>query len=95
MTLSADDVDHVALLARIGLSDDEKAELGSQLDAILDAVSKLQAVDISALPPTAQVGNLLNVWRDDVARDSLPADRALANAPEREGDCFVVGAIQE
>ncbi len=95
MTLSADDVQHVATLARIGLSDDEKVHLGGQLDAILEHVSQLQQVDTSALSPTAQVGELVNVWRDDVAAPSLPVEKALANAPQREGDFFVVGAIQE
>ena len=95
MTLSADDVEYLATLARIGLSDAEKRDLGSQLDAILDHVSQLQKVDTSQLSPTAQVGNLQNVWREDQERPSLSAERALGNAPDRDEDHFRVGAIQE
>jgi aspartyl-tRNA(Asn)/glutamyl-tRNA(Gln) amidotransferase subunit C len=95
MTLSRDDVDHVALLARIGLSDEEREHLGQQLTAIVAHVSELQKKDTSAVSPTAQVSGLVNVWREDEPAESLPADKALANAPRREGDYFVVGAIQE
>ena len=89
------DVDHVAMLARLGLSADEKERLGAQLGAILEAIGTLSKVDTSHLPPTAQVGNLVNVWREDVAVASLPLDKAIGGAPEREGHHFTVGAIQE
>ncbi len=95
MTLSADEVAYVAMLARIGLDEAEMEELRGQLDAILAHVSQLQQVDTSHLLPTAQVGHLADVWRRDEPRDSLPPERALANAPQRDGDYFTVGAIQE
>jgi len=94
MTLSPDDVDHVAVLARLGLRDDEKAKLADDLEAILAHISRVQQVDTSALAETAQVGDLINVMRDDVPERSLGADRALRNAPAREDGYFVVGAIQ-
>lgn len=95
MTLSRDDVAHVALLARLGLSGDEMEHLGSELGAILRAIDKLNEVDTSAVAETAQVGGLVNVWREDEPSESIGADRALANAPDREDGMFRVGAIQE
>jgi len=95
MTLSRDDVAHVAMLARLGLSDAEIERIGSELDAILQAISKLNQVDTSAVAETAQVGGLVNVWREDEPRPSIGAERALANAPDRDDGHFRVGAIQE
>ena len=95
MPLSPEDVQHVALLARIGLDDAERRRIGAELEHILDHISKLQAADISEVPETAQVGSLVNVWRDDVEAPSLSQQQALANAPSTDGEHFTVGAIQE
>lgn len=95
MTLSRDDVAHVAMLARLGLSDEEMEQYRHQLDAILDAIGKLNEVDTSAVGETAQVGGLVNVWREDVPAPSIGTERALANAPDRDGAYFRVAAIQE
>jgi aspartyl-tRNA(Asn)/glutamyl-tRNA(Gln) amidotransferase subunit C len=95
MSFSTTDVDHVARLARLGLSQEERDRLGRELSAILDAISKLQEVDTSRIAETAQVGELVNVWRDDVPEPSIPAAEALRNAPAGDGIHFVVGAIQD
>lgn len=95
MTLTSSDVDHVAALARLGLEPAERRRLGAQLEAILEHVSRLQRVDTSEVGETAQVGDLVNVMRDDVVGPCLGAARALANAPVSDGAHFVVGAIQE
>ena len=95
MTLTKSDVEHVATLARLGLNDAERERLGAQLEAILDHISKLQQVDTSNVGETAQVGDLVNVMRDDIATPSLGIERALQNAPATDGSHFVVGAIQE
>lgn len=95
MPLTPDEVAHVALLARLGLSEDERARIGSQLGAILEAIQALQQVDVEGVPETAQVTGLVNVWREDEVRLPLGAAAALANAPETDGEHFVVGAIQE
>jgi aspartyl-tRNA(Asn)/glutamyl-tRNA(Gln) amidotransferase subunit C len=95
MPLSQDEIAHVALLARLGLDDDEKRRIGADLDNILEHISALQRADISDIPETAQVGTLVNVWREDVPEESLSQEQALANAPETEGGYFRVGAIQE
>jgi len=95
MSFTEDDVRHVAQLARLGLDDDERRRLGGELSAILDSISKLQQVDTSEIPETAQVGELVNVWRDDSPRPSMGASAALRNAPASDGVYFAVGAIQE
>jgi aspartyl-tRNA(Asn)/glutamyl-tRNA(Gln) amidotransferase subunit C len=84
--ISRADVEHVARLARLGLTDDEIDRMEEQLNRILEAVGQLQAVDTSKVGPTAQVIALENVMRDDVVRDGLDREAALANAPLREGD---------
>ena len=95
MTLSHDQVAHVAMLARLGLSDEEMERYREQLDAILAHVDRLQQVDTSQVAETAQVGGLVNAWREDVTGECLAAEAALSNAPRRSGDHFEVGAIQE
>jgi aspartyl-tRNA(Asn)/glutamyl-tRNA(Gln) amidotransferase subunit C len=95
MTFDDSDVAHVAMLARLGLSDAERTQFGEQLRAILDHVSMLQSVDTSHLAATARVGDVVNAWREDASRASISSDAALGDAPERDGDYFVVGAIQE
>jgi aspartyl-tRNA(Asn)/glutamyl-tRNA(Gln) amidotransferase subunit C len=95
MPLTPEDIAHVARLARLGLSDEERRRYGAQLDAILEHMTRLNDVDTSPVGETAQVGELVNVWREDEPQPSLSVERALANAPAREGDFFRVGAIQE
>ena len=95
MPLSPEEVAHVAALARLGLSDEERRRIGAELDLILEHISRLQRADVSDVPETAQVGNLVNVWREDVAAGSLSQEQALANAPDTDGEYFKVGAIQE
>jgi aspartyl-tRNA(Asn)/glutamyl-tRNA(Gln) amidotransferase subunit C len=94
MTLSRDDVDHIATLARIGLTDAEKDRLLGELEAILGHIARLQQVDTSALAETAQVGDLVNVMRADEPDAPIGASAALRNAPASDGNYFVVGAIQ-
>jgi aspartyl-tRNA(Asn)/glutamyl-tRNA(Gln) amidotransferase subunit C len=91
--LSRRDVEHVAHLARLGLTDDELSMLEGQLNHIVDQYGVLATLDTDAIPPTAQTIDLENILRDDVARPSLPAEAALRGAPERSGDYFVVPAI--
>ena len=92
-TLSRTDVEHVAHLARLGLTEDELARLEGQLNHILDQYAKLAEVDTDAIPPTAQTIELENILREDVARPSMDPEQVLANAPARDGDFFVVPAI--
>lgn len=93
--LTSEEVRHVAMLARLGLSDEEVETLRSQLGQVLEYIDMLQQVDTSAVDPTAQVLSSWNVTRPDTARPSLPIDQVLANAPGREGDFFRVPAVME
>jgi aspartyl-tRNA(Asn)/glutamyl-tRNA(Gln) amidotransferase subunit C len=92
-TLSRADVEHVAHLARLGLTDAELTRLEGQLNHILDQYAILATLDTDAIAPTAQTIELENILRDDVARPSLPVEAVLANAGERDGDFIVVPAI--
>jgi aspartyl-tRNA(Asn)/glutamyl-tRNA(Gln) amidotransferase subunit C len=91
--LTRADVEHVAHLARLGLTEEELARLEGQLNHILDQYVVLTTLDTDQIPPTAQTIELANILRDDVVQPSLSVDDALANAPERRGDHFVVPAI--
>ncbi|CAN5823640.1 Asp-tRNA(Asn)/Glu-tRNA(Gln) amidotransferase subunit GatC [soil metagenome] len=92
-TLSRRDVEHVAHLARLGLSEAEVTLLEGQLNHILDQYAVLAELDTDAIAPTAQVIELESVLRADVVRPSLTVEEALANAPRRLGDHFVVPAV--
>ena len=91
--LTRSDVEHVAYLARLGLTDAELGRLEGQLNHILDQYAKLSELDTSAIPPTAQTIELENILRDDVVTPSLPADAVLGNAPARSGEFIVVPPI--
>ncbi len=92
-TLTRADVEHVAYLARLGLTDEELARLEGQLNHILDQYTRLAELDTDAIPPTAQTIELENILREDVAQPSMPVEAVLANAPERDREFFVVPAI--
>ena len=92
-TLSRADVEHVAHLARLGLSEEELGRLEGQLNHILDQYAILATVPTDHIAPTAQTIELENILRDDVARPSLDPEAVLANAPARDGDFIVVPAI--
>ena len=93
MALTIADVEHVAALARLGLSDAEKERLRDQLSSILEHIDALSEVDTDAVPPTASVIPLSNVLRDDVAQPSLPRDLVLSNAPRQTDGFFEVDAV--
>jgi aspartyl-tRNA(Asn)/glutamyl-tRNA(Gln) amidotransferase subunit C len=92
-TLSRSDVEHVAYLARLGLTDDELTMLEGQLNHILDQYTILAELPTDDIPPTAQTIELENILRDDVVRPSLAAEEVLANAPARQGAFIVVPSI--
>jgi len=95
MAISREEVDHVAFLARLGLTEAEKETLQEQLSAILEHMRTINELDTSQIPPTAQVIPLRNVMRADEAQPSLPADDVLRNAPDREGQFFRVPHVLE
>jgi aspartyl-tRNA(Asn)/glutamyl-tRNA(Gln) amidotransferase subunit C len=91
--LTRSDVEHVAYLARLRLTDEELDRLEGQLNHILDQYEKLSELDTSAIAPTAQTIELENILRDDVAGPSLTVEAVLSNASVTEGDFIVVPPI--
>ena len=92
MAISREEVLHAAGLAWLALTDDEIARLTAELDKILDAVGIVAELDLADVPPTSHPLDLVNVWDEDVPRDSLPPEDVLANAPEPEDGLFRVPA---
>jgi aspartyl-tRNA(Asn)/glutamyl-tRNA(Gln) amidotransferase subunit C len=93
MSLTVAEVEHIAELARLGLTPDEVVHYRDQLSAILEYAAVLQKVDTSAIPPTASVLPLRNVMRADVVEPSLPPGEVLANAPDASDGYFRVRAV--
>ena len=93
MSLSTDDVRHVARLARLALTDDEVEALRGQLSDILAYAEKVGEVATEAVAPTSHPYPLRNVWRDDEVRPSLTPDEVLASAPAAEDGRFRVPKI--
>jgi aspartyl-tRNA(Asn)/glutamyl-tRNA(Gln) amidotransferase subunit C len=94
-SISRADVEHVARLARLHLTDDEIDRMQSQLSNILEAIETLRDVDTSHVGPTASVIQLENVMRDDDVRPGLTREAALANAPLRDGPFLRVPTVLE
>ena len=93
--ISRQDVEHVARLARLALTEAERERMREQLDGILAYIDTLRALDTRATEPTSHAVPLVNVMRDDELRPCLSQDAALANAPERSGAFFRVPKILE
>lgn len=87
-------VSHLSHLARLGLDEAELGALRDQLEAIVQAVDRLQEADLGEVDPTAQVGGLYDVFRDDELTPCLTPEEALANAPGQEAALLRVPAIQ-
>jgi aspartyl-tRNA(Asn)/glutamyl-tRNA(Gln) amidotransferase subunit C len=90
MAISREDVLHVAALARLELTEEEVGRLELQLNAILEAVSKVSELDLSDVPPTSHPLDVVNVFGADDPRPSLPLEDVFANAPEHEDSFFRV-----
>jgi aspartyl-tRNA(Asn)/glutamyl-tRNA(Gln) amidotransferase subunit C len=90
VSISRDQVLHVARLARLDLSEDEVERLTAELDAILDAVSKVSELDLADVPPTSHPLAVVNAWAEDVPHDSLSIGEVFANASARKDDLFRV-----
>ncbi|MEV1129370.1 Asp-tRNA(Asn)/Glu-tRNA(Gln) amidotransferase subunit GatC [Agromyces sp. NPDC049794] len=91
--ISAEQVAHLANLARIALTEEEIEHLTTELGQIMQAVEKVSEVATPDVPPTSHPIPMQNVFRDDVVGDILTVEQALAGAPESDGKRFVVSAI--
>jgi aspartyl-tRNA(Asn)/glutamyl-tRNA(Gln) amidotransferase subunit C len=95
MKLSLAEVEHIAELARLRLTKDEKARYREQLSDILEYAARLQAVDTSGIPPTSSVLPARSVLREDEAHSGLSPEELLRNAPETERGQFRVPPVLE
>ena len=88
-------IDHVANLARIALTQEEKERYAEQLGDVLRYIEQLRKVDVSNVEPTAHAFPVYNVWADDVAREGLPVELALKNAPSQRDNMVSVPKVVE
>ncbi len=95
MELERTVVEHLALLARVGLTDEEVETYRQQLSHILEQFELLRQLDTTGVTPTGHAADLETITREDVSEDCLPADAVLSNAPRREGGLFRVKAVLE
>ncbi|HYM64323.1 MAG TPA: Asp-tRNA(Asn)/Glu-tRNA(Gln) amidotransferase subunit GatC [Gaiellaceae bacterium] len=93
MTITREEVRHVARLARLEIPAGEIDRLRGELEAILDAVGKVAELDLSGVPPTSHPLDLVNVWAEDESRPSLSREDALKNAPDAAEGAFRVPAV--
>ena len=95
MTLSLKEVEYIAELAKLALTDEEKARFRDQLAAILDYAARLQKIDTDDIPPTASVLPVDTVLRDDAVKPSVPTAEILRNAAGQEAEMFRVREVME
>jgi aspartyl-tRNA(Asn)/glutamyl-tRNA(Gln) amidotransferase subunit C len=93
MALTESDVRHVALLARLGLDDEQVASLQGELNTILQHIDQLQKLDLAGVEPTTHAVPLVNSMRADEPSASLPQETVLANAPEQRDGAFLIPRI--
>lgn len=95
MKISREEVKHIALLARVGMNEEEIEKFQHQLSDILENFEALSHVNTKDLPPTAQSISLQNVFRTDIAKESFPPSEILANAPRTDANFFKIQAVLE
>jgi len=93
MKITRQEVMHIAQLARLEFSEEETDKFTEQLDAILNYFDKLKTVDTKSVEPTSHAIMVNNVFREDAVVESFPRDSNLANAPDKESNCFRVPKI--
>jgi aspartyl-tRNA(Asn)/glutamyl-tRNA(Gln) amidotransferase subunit C len=95
VSLTLQDVEKIATLARLELTAEEKVLYQGQLSAVLDYAARLNELDIANVPPTSSAVALVNVWRDDVVQPSLPLEDVLYNAPQQAQNQFAIQSVLE
>jgi len=88
-------IDHIAHLARLALTPEEKAKFATQLGDVLTYIEQLKKVDVSGVEPTAHAYPVFNVWADDVAQPGLLVEAALRNAPAQRNNMIAVPKVVE
>ncbi len=89
------DIERVAQLARVELTSEEKEKFSRQLGDVLHHITQLEQVDVNGVEPSAHAYPMTNVWADDVARDGLPVEQALRNAPAQRDNMIAVPKVVE
>ena len=95
MAITIQDVEHIAKLARLKLTVEEKQRFQKELEKIIEYFDQLKKLNTEGVPPTTHVVPLENVLREDKVTPSLPVEEALANAPDRKGNYFRVPKVVE
>ncbi len=95
MRLTPEEVEHVALLGRLRLTEEERARFTTQLNSILDHFEQLKEIDTAGVPPMSHAVPMSNVLREDEPQPSLTPAQALQNAPDQDRDCFRVPRVIE
>ncbi len=90
MRVPIEEVEHIARLAKLQLTEQEKERYSVQLGQILEYMEQLSKLNLKDVPPTSHILPLKNVFREDVVKESLPQEEALRNAPQKEGGYFKV-----
>ena len=95
LRLSQEEVEHIALLSRLKLTDEERERMTTQLNDIIGFFEQLGELDTTDVEPTSHVIPMFNVLREDKVRPALPVEDVLENAPDRAGDTFRVPRVVE
>ena len=93
MKITPAEISHVADLARLNMSPEEGEAMARQLDEILSYVAKLNELDTDGVAPTTHAISIVNAFREDEVKPSLPREKTLANAPRQNGESFVVPRV--
>lgn len=95
MSVTIEEVRHIAKLARLSFSEAEEQRMASELSAILDYMETLNELDTGAVPPMSHVLEAANVYREDEPKQRISHDEALENAPDHDGTYFRVPKVIE
>ena len=95
MKIDKEEILHIATLSRLNFTDEELAEVGEHLDNTLERFRALDAVDVSDVPPTAHILPYTNVLRADEPSEPMSRDELLKNAPETDGEAYIVKRVVE
>jgi aspartyl-tRNA(Asn)/glutamyl-tRNA(Gln) amidotransferase subunit C len=95
MRLTPEEVEHVALLARLELTEEERERFTTQLNSILEHFEQLRQLDTTGVPAMSHAVAISNVFRDDAPEPSLSREQALGNSPDQASNCFRVPRVIE
>ena len=95
MKITKEQVEHVANLARLNLTQEETEHLTKDMESIIAFADKINSLDINDIEPTAHIIPINNVFRDDIIKPSMDREELLSNAPNKENGCFSVPKIVE